>query len=119
MVIEQNNYSNLNKYPGWLFEFVKVPCRLNSYSGLLIFVLSMTSILTYLAAFLLYILIGLFFWRNTLGQASSKVDDRVLVTITLAHYAMLAPLVLHAVTLYQSMFAGTIRASQKNDENDE
>ena len=66
----------------------------------------MTSILTYLAAFLLYILIGWFFWRNTWGQPSPRADDRVLVTITWAHYAMLAPLVLHATTLYQSMFVG-------------
>ena len=106
MVIEQSDYSNLNKNPDWLFEFVKATCRLNNYSGLLIFVLSMTSILTYLAAFLLYILIGWFFWRNTWYQASSKASDRVLVTITWAHYAMLAPLLLHAITLYQSMFVG-------------
>lgn len=66
----------------------------------------MTSILTYLAAFLLYILIGWYFWRNTWNQSSPDTSDRVLVTVTWAHYAMLAPLVLHAITLYQSMFAG-------------
>ena len=67
----------------------------------------MTSILTYLAAFLLYILIGWFFWRNTWGQAASKAGDRAPVIITWAHYAMLVPLVLHAMTLYQSLFVGT------------
>ncbi|MEK6685150.1 MAG: cytochrome c biogenesis protein CcsA [Pseudomonadota bacterium] len=66
----------------------------------------MTSILTYLAAFLLYILIGWYFWRNTWSQSSPDTSDRVLVTVTWAHYAMLAPLVLHAITLYQSMFVG-------------
>ena len=66
----------------------------------------MTSILTYLAAFLLYILIGWYFWRNTWNQSSPDTSDRVLVTVTWAHYAMLAPLVLHAITLYQSMFVG-------------
>ncbi|MEK6596598.1 MAG: cytochrome c biogenesis protein CcsA [Pseudomonadota bacterium] len=66
----------------------------------------MTSILTYLVAFLLYILIGWYFWRNTWNQSSPDTSDRVLVTVTWAHYAMLAPLVLHAITLYQSMFVG-------------
>jgi ABC-type uncharacterized transport system permease subunit len=66
----------------------------------------MTSILTYLTTFLLYILIGWYFWRNTWNQSSSNVGDRVLVTVTWVHYAMLAPLVLHAITLYQSMFVG-------------
>ena len=66
----------------------------------------MTSILTYLVAFLLYILIGWYFWRNTWSQSSPDTSDRVLITVTWAHYAMLAPLVLHAITLYQSMFVG-------------
>lgn len=65
----------------------------------------MTSILTYLAAFLLYILFGWFFWRNTWSQ-SSNAGDRAPVNITWAHYGMLVPLLLHAITLYQSMFAG-------------
>lgn len=67
----------------------------------------MTSILTYLTTFLLYILIGCYFWRNTWNQSSSSnIGDRVPVTVTWVHYAMLAPLVLHAITLYQSMFVG-------------
>lgn len=67
----------------------------------------MTSILTYLAAFLLYILIGRFFWRNTWSQTVSEVGDHVLVKVTWMHYAMLAPLLPHALTLYQSMFVGS------------
>jgi ABC-type uncharacterized transport system permease subunit len=66
----------------------------------------MTSILTYLAAFLLYILFGWFFWRNTWRQPL-KAGDRAPASITWAHYGMLIPLLLHATTLYQSMFAGT------------
>lgn len=65
----------------------------------------MTSILTYLVAFLLYILIGWYFWRNTWNQSLSNTDNRVLVTAWV-HYAMLVPLMLHAITLYQSMFIG-------------
>lgn len=67
----------------------------------------MTSILTYLTTFLLYILIGCYFWRNTWNQSSStNIGDRAPITVTWVHYVMLAPLVLHAITLYQSMFVG-------------
>lgn len=65
----------------------------------------MTSILTYLAAFLLYLLIGWFFWRDTWSQATTKSSDYAKNPITWAQYAMLAPLLLHAATLYHSMFA--------------
>lgn len=65
----------------------------------------MTSILTYLAAILLYILIGWYFWRNTWNLQQSD-DDRECVTLNWMHYMMLAPLTLHAITLYQSMFVG-------------
>lgn len=66
--------------------------------------MSLISILTYLTAFLLYILIGWYFWRNTWHQSPSNVGDRVLMMVNWAHYAMLVPLTLHAMTLYQSMF---------------
>ncbi|PXW87240.1 ABC-type uncharacterized transport system permease subunit [Nitrosomonas sp. Nm84] len=66
----------------------------------------MTSILTYLVAFLLYILIGWYFWRNMWHSLPSKIGEREFVTVNWMHYAMLAPLALHAVTLYQSMFIG-------------
>ena len=65
----------------------------------------MTSILTYLAAILLYILIGWYFWRNTWNLQQSG-DDRECATLNWMHYMMLAPLTLHAITLYQSMFVG-------------
>lgn len=67
----------------------------------------MISILTYLAAFLLYILIGWFFWRSTWGQTASRTNDHVLVKVTWGHYAMIIPLLLHAQILYQSMFVGS------------
>lgn len=66
----------------------------------------MTSILTYLAAFLLYILIGWYFWRNMWHSSPSKIGEHEFVTVSRVHYAMLAPLALHAITLYQSMFIG-------------
>lgn len=66
----------------------------------------MTSILTYLAAFLLYILIGWYFWRNMWNSLPPKIGERELVMVSWVHYAMLVPLALHAVTLYQSMFIG-------------
>lgn len=66
----------------------------------------MISILTYLAAILLYILIGWYFWRNTWNLQPSIDDDHRFVNLNWVHYMMLAPLALHAVTLYQSMFIG-------------
>lgn len=66
----------------------------------------MTSILTYLTAFLLYILIGWHFWRNTWYRPSLNVAEHVFVKVDWMHYAMLIPLALHALTLYQSMFIG-------------
>lgn len=64
----------------------------------------MTGILTYLAAFLLYLLIGWFFWRNTWGQVSAQTSGETQKSLALAHYALLVPLLLHTATLYQSMF---------------
>ena len=66
----------------------------------------MTSILTYLTAFLLYILIGWYFWRNTRSPLPSNIGGHERVTVNWVHYAMLAPLMLHAITLYQSIFIG-------------
>jgi len=67
----------------------------------------MIGILTYLAAFLLYILIGWFFWRNTWGQTASETNDHALAKATWGHYAMIVPLLLHALILYQSIFVGS------------
>lgn len=64
----------------------------------------MTGILTYLAAFLLYLLIGWFFWRNTWGQVAAQTSSETQKSLALAHYALLVPLLLHTATLYQSMF---------------
>lgn len=69
--------------------------------------MSLISILTYLTAFLLYILIGWYFWRNTWHQSPSNVGHHMLVMVDWMHYAMLIPLTLHAITLYQSIFIGT------------
>jgi ABC-type uncharacterized transport system permease subunit len=66
----------------------------------------MTSILTYLAAILLYILIGWYFWRNTWNIQPAIEGDRGRDNLSGMHYMMLAPLALHATTLYQSMFIG-------------
>ncbi|SFE84352.1 inner membrane protein YpjD [Nitrosomonas sp. Nm166] len=66
----------------------------------------MTSILTYLTAFLLYILVGWYFWRNTWNQSPLTVNGREFVTAKWVHYVMLIPLTLHAITLYQSIFVG-------------
>lgn len=64
----------------------------------------MIGILTYLATVLLYLLIGWLIWR---GQSLSVKDKDVTVTFSRVLYIMLIPLTLHAVTLYQSIFAGS------------
>lgn len=67
----------------------------------------MTGILTYLAAFLLYVLVGWYFWRIKWDQPSPMNDSgNVFISVTWIHYAMLVPLVLHVITLYQAMFVG-------------
>lgn len=66
----------------------------------------MSTILTYLAAFLLYTLIGWHFWRtrwNGSAIANTKNSD---VAPRWERYAMFAPLTLHGITLYQSIFIG-------------
>lgn len=67
----------------------------------------MIGILTYPAAVLLYILVGWFILRNIHGQSlldNNKEDASV--TISRVHFFMLIPLMLHAITLYQTIFAG-------------
>lgn len=62
----------------------------------------MSSILTYLAAVLLYALVGWHFWR-TRWQGSTPSASQEAVW---ERYVLLAPLVLHGMTLYQSIFIG-------------
>ncbi len=66
----------------------------------------MPIILTYLAAFLLYTLIGWHFWRtrwNGSAIANNKNSD---AAPGWERYVMLAPLTLHGITLYQSILVG-------------
>lgn len=70
----------------------------------------MIGILTYLSAFLLYILVGWIVWRSISERSFSlraKVNENAVFTNDRVQMAMLAPLLLHAVTLYQSILAGT------------
>ncbi len=69
----------------------------------------MVGILTYLSAFLLYILVGWIVWGNISGRSFSlkaKADESTIVTSSRIQIAMLAPLLFHAITLYQSILAG-------------
>lgn len=62
----------------------------------------MSSILTYLAAVLFYTLVGWHFWRTRWqGTMSSESQE-----VVWERYALLVPLSLHGVTLYQSIFVG-------------
>jgi ABC-type uncharacterized transport system permease subunit len=65
----------------------------------------MSGILAYLAAFLLYALIGWHFWR-TRWHAPTKLAGDSVITARWERYVILAPLVLHGYTLYDSIFAG-------------
>ena len=65
----------------------------------------MSGILAYLAAFLLYALIGWHFWR-TRWNAPAKLAAGPVITAGWERYVILAPLVLHGYTLYDSIFAG-------------
>jgi ABC-type uncharacterized transport system permease subunit len=72
-------------------------------------IISMIGILTYLSAFLLYILVGWIVWCNISKRSFSlkaKADENAIVASDRVQMAMLAPLLLHAVTLYQSILAG-------------
>ncbi|MDP1559042.1 MAG: cytochrome c biogenesis protein CcsA [Nitrosomonas sp.] len=66
----------------------------------------MPSILTYLAAFLLYTLVGWYFWRTKWNGSASVTNARDVLGTVWERYAMLAPLLLHGITLYQSIFVG-------------
>ncbi len=69
----------------------------------------MIGILTYLAAFLLYLLVGWLIWRNLHGLSFASEGRSVwgdIVTERNVQYIMLVPLVLHALTLYHSILAG-------------
>jgi ABC-type uncharacterized transport system permease subunit len=65
----------------------------------------MSGILAYLAAFLLYALIGWHFWR-TRWNAPAKFAGGEAIAPGWERYAILAPLTLHGYTLYDSIFAG-------------
>ncbi|MCB1986752.1 MAG: cytochrome c biogenesis protein CcsA [Burkholderiales bacterium] len=70
----------------------------------------MIDILTYLAAFLLYILVGWLIWHNLHEQPAlpKRIDEKkASFVVRKIHYAMLVPLMLHALTLYQTILAGT------------
>jgi ABC-type uncharacterized transport system permease subunit len=65
----------------------------------------MSDILAYLAAFLLYALIGWHFWRTRWNVPARSAGCEV-ATAGWERYAIVAPLVLHGYTLYESVFAG-------------
>jgi len=67
----------------------------------------MTDILTYLTTFLLYGLVGWLIWRNIYSKSPLQPQQtKSSTTINhYAHHAMLVPLVLHAIVLYQSIIA--------------
>src|SRR5687768_17040040 len=65
----------------------------------------MTGILAYLVASLLYGLIGWHFWR-TRWKAPTRFPRTDITTAEWERYAILAPLVLHGYTIYQSVFSG-------------
>lgn len=64
----------------------------------------MSGILAYLAAFLLYGLIGWHLWR-TKWNASKQSHDAPELAAEWERYAILVPLILHGFTLYQSIFS--------------
>jgi ABC-type uncharacterized transport system permease subunit len=65
----------------------------------------MSDILAYLAAFLLYALIGWHFWRTRWNVPARSAKPEV-ATAGWERYVVVAPLVLHGYTLYESVFAG-------------
>lgn len=64
----------------------------------------MSGILAYLVAFLLYGLIGWHFWRTRWNAPVASASE-TSITAQWERYALLAPLVLHGYTLYESVFA--------------
>jgi len=65
----------------------------------------MLPILAYLAASLLYGLVGWHFWR-TRWQSPAAATNDATAPAEWERYALLAPLLLHGYTLYLSMFSG-------------
>ena len=68
----------------------------------------MSGILAYLVACLLYGLIGWHFWR-TRWKASSRSADNAIISAGWERYAILVPLALHGLTLYNRIFGGRIK----------
>jgi ABC-type uncharacterized transport system permease subunit len=66
----------------------------------------MSSILFYLAAFLLYGLIGWHFWRTKWNTSKQSMDSST-VAADWDSFVILVPLMLHGYTLYLSIFSGT------------
>jgi len=66
----------------------------------------MSGILAYLVAFLLYGLIGWYFWRTKWNTPAQSADDTPVTVASRENYAILIPLILHGYILYQSIFAG-------------
>ena len=66
----------------------------------------MSSILFYLAAFLLYGLIGWHFWRTKWNPSKQSMDSSIVVA-SWESFVILIPLILHGYTLYLSIFSGT------------
>jgi ABC-type uncharacterized transport system permease subunit len=60
----------------------------------------MSSILTYLAAVLFYTLVGWYFWRTRWQETITIVNHGPVWE----RYVLLVPLILHGMTLYQSIF---------------
>ena len=69
----------------------------------------MLSILTYLIPFLLYVLIGIYFWQNQWKKllVGHHVANQSATLNQWMRYALLIPLGLHAWVLYQSILADT------------
>ncbi|SER32131.1 ABC-type uncharacterized transport system, permease component [Nitrosomonas sp. Nm51] len=70
----------------------------------------MIDILTYLAAFLLYSLVGWLIWRSLYRQPSTQTNGEeksAAATVRYVHYVMFVPLMLHAFVLYRTILAGT------------
>ena len=65
----------------------------------------MSGILAYLVASLLYGLIGWHFWR-TRWKAPSRTAGSAAISEGWERYAILVPLALHGLTLYESIFSG-------------
>ncbi|HTJ55733.1 MAG TPA: cytochrome c biogenesis protein CcsA [Nitrosospira sp.] len=65
----------------------------------------MSGILAYLVASLLYGLIGWHFWR-TRWKPSSRTAGSAAISEGWERYAILVPLALHGLTLYESIFSG-------------